>query len=235
MKQLQKILFYILFTFTIACKKKEEPYLVKEVDTVTEKIQMHWKDKEDNNIYTFQNLKTQLDEQNQNLIFAMNGGMYTENYAPKGLYIDKGKILNPLDTGSGKGNFYLQPNGVFYITSTGVSGISLTKDFNNINSIEYATQSGPILLWNNEINHQFSPNSKNLNIRNGVGISDEGKTYFVMSKKEVSFYQLAEYFRQLGCTKALYLDGYVSRCYDPSQQWIQNDGQFGVIISVIKK
>lgn len=68
-----------------------------------------------------------------------------------------------------------------------------------------------MLIINGKINPIFQENSKNLNIRNGVGILENGELIFVMSKKEINFYALAQYFKNLGCKEALYLDGYVSR------------------------
>ena len=55
-----------------------------------------------------------------------------------------------------------------------------------------------------------------------------------MSKEEINFYDFANYFKTLGCKNALYLDGFVSRTYLPGQNWIQKDGNFGVIIGVTK-
>ncbi|MBP6659490.1 MAG: phosphodiester glycosidase family protein, partial [Chitinophagales bacterium] len=76
--------------------------------------------------------------------------------------------------------------------------------------------------------------STKLNIRNGVGILQNGNPIFVMSKQEVSFYDFAKYFKKIGCENALYLDGFVSRTYLPEKNWIQTDGNFGVIIGVAK-
>jgi uncharacterized protein YigE (DUF2233 family) len=53
-----------------------------------------------------------------------------------------------------------------------------------------------------------------------------------MSKKEINFYNFAYQFKELGCTKALYLDGFVSRSYYPKENWIQKDGDFGVMIGI---
>lgn len=53
-----------------------------------------------------------------------------------------------------------------------------------------------------------------------------------MSKKEINFYDFANYFKKMGCINALYLDGFVSRAYLPEQNWIQTDGNFAVIIGV---
>jgi uncharacterized protein YigE (DUF2233 family) len=49
------------------------------------------------------------------LLFATNAGMYTRDNSPKGLYVEKGKELVPIDLKMNKpGNFYLQPNGCFH-------------------------------------------------------------------------------------------------------------------------
>lgn len=92
-----------------------------------------------------------------------------------------------------------------------------------------------MLLFNGEVNPIFQENSKNINIRNGVGILKDGNIVFVMSKKEVNFYNFAFIFKELGCTKALYLDGFVSRTYYPDKEWIQKDGDFGVMIGVTEQ
>jgi uncharacterized protein YigE (DUF2233 family) len=56
-----------------------------------------------------------------------------------------------------------------------------------------------------------------------------------MSKKEINFYEFANYFKKKWCKNALYLDGFVSRTYLPEKNWIQTDGNFGVIIGVTQK
>ena len=55
-----------------------------------------------------------------------------------------------------------------------------------------------------------------------------------MDTKEINFYEFANYFKQLNCKNALYLDGFVSRTYLPEKNWEQLDGNFGVIIAVTK-
>jgi uncharacterized protein YigE (DUF2233 family) len=73
---------------------------------------------------------------------------------------------------------------------------------------------------------------KNLKIRNGVGILPDNKILFVMPKEAINFYDFALYFKSMGCINALYLDGLVSRTYLPQKNWMQLDGDFGVIIGV---
>jgi len=45
----------------------------------------------------------------------MNGGMYEADLSPLGLYIENGKTLRQPNTANAAGNFYLKPNGVFYV------------------------------------------------------------------------------------------------------------------------
>ena len=56
-----------------------------------------------------------------------------------------------------------------------------------------------------------------------------------MSKKKINFYDFVSYFKQKGCKNALYLDGFVSKTYLPSKNWIQKQGKFGVIIGEVEK
>jgi uncharacterized protein YigE (DUF2233 family) len=63
-------------------------------------------------------------------------------------------------------------------------------------------------------------------------LNQGNRLVFAMSKAPINFYDLADYFKSLGCQNALYLDGFVSRTYLPEKNWVQTDGNFGVIIGV---
>ncbi|MCS3799668.1 phosphodiester glycosidase family protein [Niastella sp. OAS944] len=139
-----------------------------------------------------------------------------------------------MNTARGSGNFYLQPNGVFYITTDNKAVICKTSDFKKSSKTKYATQSGPLLIVDGAINSVFTKGSSNTNVRNGVGILPNGEVVFAMSKDNVNFYDFAKYFQDMGCKYALYLDGFVSRTYCPEKNWTQTDGDFGVIIGVTK-
>ena len=196
-------------------------------------LNMYWKNPENQNYYTFSRLKDQLAANDITLIFAANGGMFTNTYAPQGLYIEHGEVHSEIDRmQEGYGNFYMQPNGVFYITKMKEAKVTTTNEFELAEEIEYATQSGPMLLIDGEIHAVFNEGSKNLNIRNGVGILPNGDILFAMSKTPINFFDFATYFKDNGCKNALYLDGLVSRTYLPSINWIPTDGKFGVIIGV---
>jgi uncharacterized protein YigE (DUF2233 family) len=215
-------------------EKEDENFVSYKVDLQKQDLNLYWKDDKGQIFKSLAALKIWLEQNHKTLEFAMNAGMYKQDNSPQGLFIDKGNQIKELDTTSGNGNFYLKPNGVFYITKNKKAGIVQTHEFGNIHNLQYATQSGPMLIINDNIHPAFMEGSKNLNIRNGVGILPDNKIIFAMSKKEINFYDFANYFKKLGCKNALYLDGLVSRTYLPEKNWKQLDGNFGVIIGVIK-
>ena len=180
-------------------------------------IQFYWKDNKGSRLGSIARLKTFVEQQHATLLFAMNGGMYTPGKAPQGLFIQDKKMVIPADTGKGNGNFYLQPNGIFYITERHKAAICKTGDFINDGNVEFATQSGPMLLIHGSIHPAFAKGSVNLEIRNGVGILPGNRIVFAISVVPVNFYAFADYFKTLGCSDALYLDGFVSRMYLPAK------------------
>jgi uncharacterized protein YigE (DUF2233 family) len=213
----------------------EDKFITYIADPQKQNIQFYYKDSSWQHFKSILNLKTWLEKNHQTLVFAMNAGMYKEDNSPLGLFIQHTKRMAPLNKKKGTGNFYLQPNGVFYLTTNNAAVVCTTKDFANKGNVKFATQSGPMLVINGAIHPVFTKGSANVNIRNGVGILPGNKIVFAMSKKEINFYDFANYFQSLGCNNALYLDGFVSRTYLPQQNWIQTDGNFGVIIGIAEE
>jgi uncharacterized protein YigE (DUF2233 family) len=213
---------------------QDQRFLQYAVDPQQE-IRMYWKNDRGEKFRNIGNLKDWLEARNETLAFAMNGGMFTNDISPLGLYVEEGNCLTPLDTTVGSGNFYLMPNGVFYLTSGNHAGICKSEEFTSTRDIKYATQSGPMLLIDGEMHPAFRKGSPNVNIRNGVGILPDNRVVFVISKEKVNFYDFASYFSSLGCRDALYLDGAISKAYCPEKNWIQLDGKLGVIVGVTER
>jgi uncharacterized protein YigE (DUF2233 family) len=165
----------------------------------------------------FSALEADLGDSGQTLSFAMNAGMYQPDLSPVGLYIEDGKQLTPLITSDGPGNFGLLPNGVFCIGKLRFSVIESRAFAAKRPKCRYATQSGPMLVIAGALHPLFKPNSDSLNIRNGVGVSADGKTaFFAISNSRVNFARFARMFRdQLGTPDALYFDGSISRILAP--------------------
>jgi uncharacterized protein YigE (DUF2233 family) len=204
-------------------------------------ISFYWKSNGEH-IKNISKLKAVLENQNSKLIFATNGGMFDEKLSPIGLFIENGELIKPLNTKvlklEEKGtlpNFYLEPNGVFYITQEENAGICKTTAYPNVSNVKFATQSGPMLVIDGEINKIFDPNSRNFNIRNGVGILPNNELVFAISMNKVSFYDFARYFKEQGCSNALFFDGYVSKAFIPKQGIEQIDGELGVLIGITEK
>jgi uncharacterized protein YigE (DUF2233 family) len=242
--QLRKI-YFTLFCFALciySCKEQstKKDYdttriLAYEVNPKIEQLQFFWKNSQGDIYGNAKNLKEQLEANKQELVFAMNGGMYLKDQSPQGLYIENGIEHAPLDTKTtGYGNFYLQPNGIFYLTKDNRVAVSKTTTFRNTNTIKYATQSGPMLVIDGKLHPKFTEGSQNVHIRNGVGVLPNGNLLFAMSKQKINFYDFATFFKENGCQNALYLDGFVSRTYLPEKNYEQVDGNFGVIIGVTK-
>lgn len=224
--------FLFFFLGSATDQEKDQRFLT--FVTKPSSIKLYWRDDNEQLFGSIGNLKTFIEGKSNELKFAMNGGMFKKDQSPQGLFIENGVTRTPLDTLSGPGNFYLKPNGVFYLTRGGEAAICQTDAFVNSEQIAFATQSGPMLLVDGKIHPAFKKGSANLNIRNGVGILPGNNVVFVMSKEEVNFYDFATFFESLGCKNALYLDGFVSRTYLPQKKWTQLDGNFGVIIGVVK-
>lgn len=203
------------------------------VDPAKETITLHWKDKVGHVVGNIAALKTVLTEQGRTLVMAMNGGMYTVDRSPVGLYIEDGKVLRTLNTSrGGSDNFHLMPNGVFGLLEDGSAFVCTTEMYPEQKHVRYATQSGPMLVVDGMINANFKQGSQNLNIRNGVGIRKDGQLVFAISKEPVNFHDFASYFKTNGCVNALYLDGAISRAYIPTAGLEQLDGDLGVLIAV---
>ncbi|MEM1040775.1 MAG: phosphodiester glycosidase family protein [Pseudomonadota bacterium] len=146
----------------------------------------------------------------------MNGGMYHSDLGPVGLYIEKGKQIKSISTKGGWGNFHLLPNGVFWMKN-GQVGVSETKAYLKTRTKkerrpDFATQSGPMLVIGGKLHPRFLKNSDSLKIRNGVGVSADGKTiHFAISRQAVTFHAFGTLFKDaLKTPNALYLDGTVS-------------------------
>lgn len=177
---------------------------------------------------------------NQTLDFAMNAGMYNENYAPIGYTVIKGEERRALNIKEGGGNFHLLPNGVLWWDKSGKVQITeskaLDKQLKNSDVHPwYATQSGPMLVIDNTIHPQLNPDSTSLKLRNGAGVCSDGSLQFVNSEEPVSFYQFAMLFKDdLHCPNALFLDGGIaSALYAPTIDK-HDKKEMGVMIGLIE-
>lgn len=183
---------------------------------------LHWKMPNGQAYAGFSRLKKALTNKGRQVTVMMNAGIYSANNKPAGLHVENGKVLHPLNTRNGRGNFHLQPNGVFFITKDGTADITTTQQYQQHYSghekqWKTAVQSGPMLVIDGSINEKFIPDSNSNYTRNGVCTTPTGGLYFLATEYfpavTSNLYQFARAAQQLGCNNALYLDGSISKLY----------------------
>jgi uncharacterized protein YigE (DUF2233 family) len=143
--------------------------------------------------------------------------MYEPDFRPVGLLVQDGNETAPLNLNDGAGNFYMKPNGVFVLNEKHEAFVVESSAYTALlTPVTWATQSGPLLVHGGAISPDFIEDSKNLQIRSGVGVRKDGVIEFAISAHPVNFYDFALLFRaKLKCPNALYLDGHISAFYVP--------------------
>ncbi len=177
---------------------------------------------------TFKDLEARLNRDGKQLKLALNSGIYEPTFFPTGLHIANGKTIVSLNLkdhvkkrpDENTPNVYLKPNGVFFIRKDKTAAVLESHAFARSGEKPVlATQSGPMLLGNGKIHPAFNEPSTSRLIRNGVGVTKDGKVILVCSdrskgKGRINLYGFAELFRdKLDCPNALYLDGDISHMF----------------------
>ncbi len=103
---------------------------------------------------SFNKINEQL-KQCEQLSFAMNAGMFHLGFSPVGLYVERAKVIQPLNEHKGLGNFFLQPNGVLAWNKKQAFVLTTQKYSRQNLKVDYATQSGPMLVIDGKINPLF--------------------------------------------------------------------------------
>ncbi len=195
-----------------------KPYEVVTIDLRRHAIKLLWKDEEGAPLLTFSRALDLLESRGDSVVALTNGGIFTRDYTPLGLYVEDGQMLVPRNLHDGYGNFYLKPNGIF-LTDSMHARIVESSAFDAASPApSHALQSGPLLLVGDAIHPAFRPMSTSCRLRSGIGVDKEGRIHLAISNGAVNFYDFAMLFKQvLGCDDALYLDGTLSVLYAPSQ------------------
>jgi uncharacterized protein YigE (DUF2233 family) len=194
-------------------------YHVVHLDLKREPLSLHWRDPQGSQPFgSIEALRRWGEARGERLLFATNAGIYDKQFAPLGLYVESGKTLVPLNLSHGNpasGNFSLLPNGVFAIYPDGHAAIHTSAAFKaDGKSVQWATQSGPMLLIDGKLNEQFVDDSASLKWRSGVCVKAPNEVIFAVSEAPVNFHTFGRLFRdKLGCRDALYLDGSISQLY----------------------
>lgn len=194
-------------------------YTVCLYDSRAHEIRLVWAGADGQAIGSFAGLTRLAGFDARRVRFAANAGMYEKDRSPVGLFVADGAVERPLNTQSGTDNFYLLPNGVFSVGRDGRVRVETTQDYERRGGApRWATQSGPMLIIGGALHPAITPKGTSRKRRNGVGACGATIAAFVISEAEVSFGELARFFRdELKCENALFLDGVVSSLWWPAQ------------------
>jgi len=208
-------------------------FRVYRLDPADEMLELVWKGADGQPYKNFRKIEAALNKQGKRLKLSMNAGIYGPGIVPDGLHVENGETLVPLNLADGDGNFFLKPNGVFFVGADGKAGVMEARAYGAAGKRpRLAVQSGPVLLIDGRIHPAFNEGSANLRYRNGIGVDADGHIVMAISvMKEgnaTNFHNFARLFRDhLGCRNALYLDGDISELYvraadgevPPEQNW----------------
>lgn len=192
----------------------EAGYLVCSIDLKVASPRLFWKGAGGEPYRTFADVSAAVAAEGKSLVFAMNAGMYAEDFSPMGLYIEDRQELRPANTvkinpSSGSvPNFYKQPNGMLLLTENGAAILPTERFLKKRPKALFATQSGPMLVIDGKLNSIFIPGSKDRTRRSGVGVCEDGQLRLAISDGPVNFHDFASLFKdELKCANALFLDG----------------------------
>lgn len=212
---------------------------VCKIDLRHDTLRMFWRDDHKQVFGKFNRLQAWLRPQGEDVVCATNGGIYDIDYRPRGLYIENGVTLRRLNRAKGGyGNFYLQQNGIFLIGEQGAEIVETDRFAAERAArwphIVFATQSGPLLIQNGQINPAFATESHNKLIRNAACTTSPHDVVLAFARGPVSFFEFATFLHDtLGCHDALYLDGHISRMYPGDDADVGTD--FGVLVAAVRK
>lgn len=211
-------------------------YTACEVDPRTDALRLFLDAPSGEKFGQFSSIDNTLQDEGKVLAFAMNAGMYHDDRAPVGLYIEDGQEIMRVIPNAGPGNFGLLPNGVFCIRENRADVIETLTYAATPPECRHATQSGPMLVIDGDLHPRFLADSTSRYVRNGVGTSEDGsRVVFVISDQAVTFHEFGRIFRDdLGLPQALFFDGSVSRLHAPQLGRSDFGRWMGPIVGVVE-
>ncbi|MDF1607463.1 phosphodiester glycosidase family protein [Hoeflea sp. YIM 152468] len=170
-------------------------------------------------------------------LLAMNAGMYHADMTPVGLYAEEGVEFASLNSDDGFGNFFLKPNGVFFVLEDGRAGVLETEAYAAAAiAPAFASQSGPMLVIDGALHPRFLPDGSSKYIRNGAGVRADGKVVLAITRDPVSLGSFGRLFRDVAkCPNALFFDGAVSSLAWGGKMEIDAGEPAGPVVAVFGK
>ncbi|HEU0301585.1 MAG TPA: phosphodiester glycosidase family protein [Longimicrobium sp.] len=218
-------------------------YTWVRADPARVRVQAYWRDEHGRPIRSLTGLQRWLAGRGQVMLAGMNGGIFHTDATPAGLLVSEENVQDPLNEHAAapspgqRGNFYVQPNGVFFATTDGALHITTTpgaKAF--LDRMTAATQSGPLLVQNGRLTPAFRSADTlsawtgsaaqrarelpaGLPTRNAVCLGRDGTLYLVLTESGVRGDPFARFLRdRLRCRDALFLDGSYSALHVPGRR-----------------
>ncbi len=202
-------------------------------------VRLFWKDADGQSYGQFQRLQQALARSGGKLVFAMNAGIYKlagGDYAPCGLHVEEGRVLNLLNRASGQGNFYLKPNVVFFVSGDKTGVMETTEFAAARNHAPDRAAIGTAPSSNGRMHPAFRADSASLHHRNGVGIAPNGDVLFAITefsgRQSCEPLRIRRIFPQPWLPVALFLDGDISAMWDSDGCPAPAINTFAAILSV---
>lgn len=248
---MKKFLLFIATALPLAAAEIREEAIThagvdfRVVRIAPKDLQVVWKNEAGEPYRTFDKVQDAFSKKGKTVRFLMNAGIFEPGGIPSGIHVEDGKEWLPLNQRTGKGNFFLMPNGVVSYWMGGKGGavisplegwkarVQLAGKVRDFRQASFAVQSGPLLLIHGRRHPAFRKNSDSRLHRNGIGVDKEGRFVcaITVSGQMVNFWDFAGLFLELGCTNALFLDGTISQmAVNPDKPFESNP--FGAIFVV---
>jgi uncharacterized protein YigE (DUF2233 family) len=239
---LRGVLWSVVVAFALAATKgNADPITFGQSSYYTfifrpHEIDLFWTDGAGIPLRQFARVQQVIEHQGKQVRFLMNAGIFEQGGIPTGLAIIEGREMRPINTAKGRGNFFLEPNGVFYIRGEEAFIVSTNEYVASRVMPRIAIQSGPLLLHHGKHHPAFRAESTNYLHRNGVGILRDGSVLFAITvfgqPRHPNLFEFADFFRSRGCADALFLDGDLSQFATNTKEAAAAGNSFGAIFAV---
>ena len=145
-------------------------FAICEVDVASEELRLFLYSQSGELYGQFGKIDDALRLNGQSLGFAMNAGMYHENRAPVGHYLEDGPRTDGSNLECWPPEILVCCQTVVLCISSGQAHVIETLQFVETSpECIHATQSGPMLVIDGKLHPRFLPDSTSRFVRNGVG------------------------------------------------------------------